>query len=191
MAQSHFTTHEVAKFCDVTVPGVIRWIKTGKLRAYKTPGGHRRIEPGDLMEFMKRFGLPIPPELLLAQGKRVLAVDDEQEVLYVVERVVKKLLPEAEFQTAANGFEAGQKSAEFLPQLVFLDLMLPGIDGFKVCQALRKNPKTKNIKILAMSGLPEAEVKERILAAGADAFISKPFDVPKLEKIIAHLIPTA
>lgn len=58
-----FTTFEVANFCGVTMAGVIRWVESGKLKAYKTPGGHRRISRPDLMAFMFRYGLPIPSQL--------------------------------------------------------------------------------------------------------------------------------
>ena len=58
-----FTTHQTAKLLGVSLPTVINWVKEGKLNAYRTPGGHRRIRRGDLHAFCVAYDLPVPPKL--------------------------------------------------------------------------------------------------------------------------------
>ena len=58
----YYTTHEVSQLLGVSLPAVINWVSAGRLRAFRTPGGHRRIEREDLIAFIRRFGLPMPDE---------------------------------------------------------------------------------------------------------------------------------
>jgi two-component system response regulator RpaA len=72
------------------------------------------------------------------------------------------------------------------PAVVVLDLNLPGVDGFRVCEMIRKDPRLQHTKILAISG--DAEFEKKILAAGADDFAAKPFQMESLRKKIRRLI---
>ncbi|MBI4668942.1 MAG: helix-turn-helix domain-containing protein [Elusimicrobia bacterium] len=104
-----FTTHDIARICAVTIPGVIRWIEEGKLKAYKTPGGHRRILAPDFLDFLKRYQMPIPLEVEGWNKKRVLVVDDDAPVRQVLKRIISRIGSDIEIQEAADGFEAGHK----------------------------------------------------------------------------------
>ena len=64
MAHKVLTTHQVAKECNVHHTTVINWVTEGKLKAYTTPGGHRRISEEDLVKFMKKYEIPIPDKIL-------------------------------------------------------------------------------------------------------------------------------
>jgi DNA-binding response OmpR family regulator len=75
-----------------------------------------------------------------------------------------------------DGFEAGIKVTSFKPGLIVLDLMMPGIDGFEVCRRIKGDRSTANVKVLAVTGYDTPENRERIIAAGADAYMTKPLD---------------
>jgi excisionase family DNA binding protein len=60
MAEQAFTSGEVAQMCAVSKTTVIRWVDSGRLGAFQTPGGHRRVLAQELHDFMKRYGIPIP-----------------------------------------------------------------------------------------------------------------------------------
>ena len=73
-----FTTFEAAKLCHVSPLSIINWVNAGRLAAFRTPGGHRRIRREDLIFFMRENGLPLPDDLMPGAGrKKVLIVDDE------------------------------------------------------------------------------------------------------------------
>jgi two-component system OmpR family response regulator len=184
MDKPYYTTHEISRILKVDFTTVIDWCDQGKLLCYKTPGGHRRVRPVDLYAFMRRFGFPIPEELSAVAPLKMLVVDDEDAVRSTVSRMLKLTWPEAEVETAKDGFEAGKKTALLRPDAIVLDINLPGLDGFKVCELIRTDPLTSHSRILAISGNPDPQYQTRILAAGADVFLSKPFE---LEDLVARL----
>src|SRR5687768_13077245 len=93
-----FTTFEVGRLCQVYHTTVINWINKGQLKASVTPGKHRRIQRIDLMDFMLRFNVRIPPELQ-EQRKRVLVVDDDRAMLRLIETAFSRHLTSADIQT--------------------------------------------------------------------------------------------
>jgi CheY-like chemotaxis protein len=75
------------------------------------------------------------------------------------------------------------------PDLILLDLLMSGQDGFAICRQLRADPTTSHIPILAVSAWSESRVRTKIMAAGANAFLEKPFSASKLEEYIEYLLP--
>jgi len=184
-----FTTYEVSRYCSVDLSTVINWIDQGRLLAYKTPGGHRRVRREDLVHFLKEYRMPVPGDLVKRQKSRILIVDDERAVVDLVVRAIGKLKKKCEVDTAFDGFEAGRKLITFEPDLVILDLMLPGIDGFKVCKNIKMDKRTKHIKVLAITGFDTPENRKKILSVGANDYLPKPLEVNDLLARIEKLLP--
>jgi CheY-like chemotaxis protein len=90
--------------------------------------------------------------------------------------------------TARDGIEALEQAREGHPDLMLLDLMLPRLSGERVCQELRSDPRTRTLPIVVLSARVQEAERLRALAAGADAFIAKPYDMARLvEEIHARL----
>ncbi|MCD6521062.1 MAG: response regulator [Anaerolineae bacterium] len=176
------TTGEVAKYCHVSHVAVWKWIKSGKLPAYRLPGGHYRIERGAFKEFLRKHGIPIDPKFFGRTRKRILVIDDDPPVLEVVSRAFEQFAQEVEVATASDGFEAGLQVATFQPDLLILDLMMPRLDGFAVCRLVRQDPRTAHVKILILTAYGSHENIQRALEAGADDFVHKPVDIATLQK---------
>jgi len=118
---------------------------------------------------------------------KILVVDDEP----FVHDFVKDALSgknNIEIKSVYDGFLAGITINEYLPDLIILDLLLPGVDGFKVCTEIKKSPKFKNIKILAVTGYDSPEYKEKILSAGADDYLPKPIDLKIFREKVNQLL---
>ena len=180
-----YSTHDVAKICSVTPTTVIRWIEDGLIPAFKTVGGHRRVRREDLEKVCRDRNIPFN----LATGDevgRILVVDDEPVVLDLVRDVVKDLSQEFDVEVARDAFDAGRLVAVFRPQLIFLDLMMPGVDGFEVCKRLKAEPTTANSEVIAVTGYYTEANMERILAAGAVACLKKPLDVMEVRGKLAE-----
>src|SRR5512134_3901506 len=77
---------------------------------------------------------------------------------------------------AENGFQAIEKAKQLLPDVILLDIMMPGMTGFEVCERIRSDPQIAEIPIVVLTALDDRESLLRALKAGADDFISKPFD---------------
>lgn len=183
-----FGTTELARMCHVTPPTVGRWIEEGKLPYFTTGGGHRRVWASDVVAFLREHNIPIPEELQAGGKTKVLIVDDEESTRRLISRVLLESYPQAEIHEAADGFEAGRKITQMLPALVILDVMLPGMDGLKVCKMIRSDPRLNGIRILAISGYDAEETRKSCLQAGADDFLGKPFDLQELKKRLTRFI---
>ncbi len=185
-----FTTYQIAAMLNVDITTVINWINDGRLAAYKTPGGHRRVNISNLIRFLRKYKMPIPEDFAdderkFAPAKKILIVDDDKEVIEYIGRVIERYFSEVKVEFAMNGFLAGEKIAAFKLDLIILDIKLPGIDGFEVMKRLKKG---KKMKILAITGYPSAEVKSKILDAGAIEYLVKPFAPKEISEKIRNLL---
>lgn len=188
MAKDFYTTHQVSKFCNVYPTTVINWVKEGMLPAYTTPGGHRRIKGEDLIKLMKKNNMPIPEELIKGNKNRVLVIDDDPKILRMINTVLSTE-KDLEVLTADSGFQAGLTVSIWMPDIILLDMLMPDIDGFKVCRQLKSDEKTKDIPIIAVTVLKDPKEIKKMNSCGITAYISKPFKAQDLvKKIKAHLL---
>jgi two-component system OmpR family response regulator len=174
--RAFYTTFEISQICGVNPTTVQNWVKGNKLRAFQTPGGHRRVRREDLVAFMKEFGMPLPVELT-QDPPLIMIVDDEIEILDMLESLMKSGDADFNIAKAQNGVEALLMIGERKPDLLILDILMPGMNGYEVCKKLKSSPGTQNIKIVAISGDHSTAVKERILSSGADLFFTKPLEI--------------
>ena len=182
MKKEYYTIPEAAKRCAVGRTTMWRWVKSGKVKAVATPGGQHRIWKSDLQSLLSRLGSRATPEPgkvahenpSLKSPVRILVVDDDASL----RKMLSRTLQQHGFQTdvAADGFEAGVKLVQFNPDLVLLDLYMPGMDGFEVCKRIKENPSTSRINVLAITGYDTEENRARIMAAGADSYLIKPLE---------------
>jgi len=182
------TTGQIAQFCHVTHRGVLKWVESGKLKAYRTPGKHSRVSVEDFLSFLKEYKMPIPSQL--QEGpilKKVLIVDDYKGIVHSLRRILQ-MENKYIIEVAYDGFDAGKKFTVFQPDLVILDIYMPGLDGYQVFANIRNDTKNKNTKIIIMSGVNEPSVIEKIKDLGADGFLQKPFKNETLKEQIKGLL---
>ncbi len=153
-----FSTHSAARFCRVTPMTIIRWIEEGRIRAYKTPGGHRRIMRADLEQFCRTNGIPMQWEERVETGgtRRILVVDDDPQVVDAILDAVFDDQRESqddayEVQHTDNLFDAGRLIAGFRPHVVFVDLNLPGIEPQRLARSIRVDPATNGARVVGIS----------------------------------------
>ena len=190
MDKKTLTTYDIAEHCQVTPRTVIQWINEGKLKAYRTPGNHSRVSVEDFLDFLKKYNMPVPAELSgeeFRPKKRILIVDDDEGMVNSLERffIREKIY---DLEVAYDGFEAGQKFSVFKPDLIILDLKIPGLNGDKLCSHIRSNPANKKVKIILISGLIEVHESGPIKELGADAYFVKPFKTEALKEKIQMLL---
>ena len=116
----------------------------------------------------------------------ILIVEDEITTSQLVKIVLKK--QGYRVVTATTGPEALRIADDLKPDLILLDIVLPGMDGFQVCQYLRKNPNTARIPVIMFSGLDRPADQRNAFAAGSDDYLTKPVKMTDLlEKVRANL----
>jgi excisionase family DNA binding protein len=188
MLEKPLTTGEIAEFCHVTYRCVLMWIEEGKIKSYKTPGGHNRVCGEDFLGFLKDHNMPVPEELRgIVRKKKILIVDDDDNVIRSVQRVLK-MEKGYEVETAVDGFDAGRKIVEFDPDMVLLDIRMPGMDGYEVARRIKQMPEGAKIKIIAISAYFKEEGRQTILSIGADACMDKPFNNEQLVEKIRDIL---
>jgi len=189
---------EMAQKADVLVSTIRYYTDIGLLKAAATTeGGHRLYEEASTMDRLSKIKRMVAKGMTLPEiqsqidqevaTKKILVVDDEPEVVEFFKDLLADQFPH-QLQSASDGFSAGRLVQIFLPDLVILDLLLPGIDGFQVCQMIRKDPETSSTKILAVTGYDSLDIKEKIIQSGADDYLGKPLEYQAtLDKIIKLL----
>ena len=118
--------------------------------------------------------------------KRILYVDDEADIREVAQMSLE-LEPGLEVRCAASGPEALVEAADWLPDLIMLDVMMPGMDGPTTLAQLRARPETASIPIIFITARTQAQEVEGFLALGAIGVIAKPFDPMQLGSQVREL----
>lgn len=110
---------------------------------------------------------------------RILVVDDLVENTLILEGFLE---PKGFAVTVTHNGEAALRSVEeSLPDMILLDLMMPGMNGFEVCRRLKKDPRTRHIPVIVLTGMSDRESNVKAVEAGADDFLHKPFDSALLD----------
>lgn len=166
----YLTPNETAGLLMVA-PATLRvWADKGLLKAHTTAGGHRRFLREDVERFQRERG---------HDGQRILIVEDEVPLTRYLSALLNGF-DHVETAVAGDGFSAGHLVHAFHPDVVLLDLMMDGVDGFQVCRQIKSDPATRQIRVIAMTGYPSPENIERILKAGAEVCLGKPLDEESL-----------
>lgn len=117
----------------------------------------------------------------------ILAVDDDEDNLLLLAYVLEPL--GCSLITAVDGLSALRKAQTYHPDLILLDILLPCIDGREVTTQLKRDPKTRNIPVIAVTALASTQDKRCILQSGCDDYISKPYMIDDIETIVRRHLP--
>lgn len=180
------STFDVASMLEVDPGSVANWIDSGRLKAYRTPGGHRRVSDEDLLAFLRQHNMPIP-QRLVQKTVKIVIVDDEPAITEMVARAIGLSHPEYQIHQAHDGFQAGSMIATLRPDVVILDLRMPGMDGFSVCRQIKEQEQTRHAAVVAMTAYPSPEAEAEILRCGAKACLAKPLDFGRLVQKVEAL----
>lgn len=118
------------------------------------------------------------------QGRKILIVDDDADVRDVIADALRLSEIEYEIETACDGLDAGMKLERFGPEVVILDVNMPGMDGLEMCERIRRRSDLDGTKILVLTAYPEEGHAEKSLLYGADLFLTKP---QRIDTLLAHI----
>ena len=122
--------------------------------------------------------------------RKILLVDDEHSVLDVIEAILSRS-GVAEIRRAEDGDQALEMANAWRPDLAIVDVLMPTVNGYEVCLALKENPLTRNTKVVMVTGLDQDFDRDKALnEVGADGYLSKPFTASALmNEVLAQLGP--
>jgi excisionase family DNA binding protein len=176
------TTFEAARYCHVH-PGTIKnWIRKESLKAFKTPGGHRRIYKKDLDKFLQDKSIPARAAHS-GLRQRVLIVEREYKNREEISKLLHRWQGLFEITAVSNGFEAGEMLIAFKPELVIIDPALSGLEPDELCDHIRNVLYPDTVRIVALN--VDQDENESM---NADSVLEQPLEIMKLKQELEKLL---
>ena len=162
-----FTASDAARFCQVDLKTIHNWADKGEIRHFRTPGRHLRFRRLDVLDFLRKYGYPIPEVLRLGKPK-VVAIDEDANVLAALRRVLSRRFDLTTFQ---DPFDALVAIGNLQPDAIVLDIKTAGINGLHLLERLKAIEATAHIRTIVYSS--HEDMRKPALEAGAYDFIVK------------------
>lgn len=171
------TTREAAKLLGASVRTIQLWVEGDRLKAWKTPGGHRRVLRTSVEEMLANRHRMSGGNL---RKFEVLLVDNDPVQLTAMEKTLAKLGPDTHLRTAADGYEALIRVGETRPDLLVIDLVMPGLDGYRLMKTLVREAATQPLQIIVLTALTQEEVVAQGGLPDGVSLLHKPLRVASL-----------
>lgn len=167
------------------MPTVQRWVDAGRLKAWKTLGGHRRVdgESADALFQNQDDGVLIVDQEPLT----VVVVDDNPDDCDIITALVEANLPSASITVARNGYEGLLKIGKLQPDLVITDIVMPKMDGLELLAQLVLHTQSKPPVVLAVSSLDREQVNKRGVLPDEVTLIQKPLEPARFAEALAAM----
>jgi excisionase family DNA binding protein len=179
-----YSTAEVARRLGVSVPTVQRWVDSGHLKAWKTVGGHRRIDAHSAEDFFRSHGQLLREAPVVGAGAspglQVMIVDDNPDDRDLLSAMVESVLPQAAISLAENGFQALVAIGQAAPDIVITDITMPHMDGLEMIRQLSSQCVVRPRLIVAVSSRTPAQIRKLGGVPPDVKFLAKPVDPTRM-----------
>lgn len=181
-------TFEAARLLGLSVGTVQSLVEQGKLEAWKTSGGHRRISLDSITQYLERQGKTLPPTEQNDDPVRMLVVDDDQVVLQVIKACIDKWMLPIECIFLTSAVKALLDIGQIKPDLLLTDLRMPGVDGFDLLHTLKDQPAFASLVIVAMTALSPEEIGARGGLPETSVLAPKPMNLQWLHGFLSAMV---
>ncbi len=182
------TTNRIAGLIGVSERTVANWIDRGHLDAHRTPGGHRRVSPDELVQFLHAREMPVPKEL--QSERRVLIVEADAQVARVLQSYLNPEITGYSVTWMADALSALMHIGHNKPHVVLLDILMPGMDGLEVCRKIRANPDLAEVRVIFVTRYTDIDPDSICRDTGAIGVLLKPIRGPELNEAVAKALST-
>ncbi|MDR7377800.1 excisionase family DNA binding protein [Rhodoferax ferrireducens] len=203
--EDHYTTIEVARMLGLAVRSVQLMVDRGELEAWKTPGGHRRISRQSVERWRSGERSAAPAVEAPAAGTadvasaiarhgrmagpvKLLLIEDSMHFQNLVSLLVRRQFPTVELQTASDGIAGLIMAGQFQPDVLMVDLLLPGIDGATLLAGLRAHPLFGKLQVIVITSLSPSELAPYTFALDGVPVVHKPQLVADLPPLLAQCL---
>jgi excisionase family DNA binding protein len=184
-ASAHYSTLQVARLLGMAVRSVQMMVDRGELEAWKTPGGHRRISRESVQRWrasrqgavLRAGAAAAPGEAVSAAAavvQRVLLIEDSKHFQNLVSLLLKRSFPQVELHVADDGIAGLAMAGQLQPDVLIVDILLPGIDGATLITSLRSHPQFKRSQLIVVTSLDEAQRAAYAFALEGVPVVHKP-----------------
>lgn len=189
------STTEAAQRLGMAVRSVQLMVDRGELQAWKTPGGHRRILRSSIDAWLQlRGGAPVTAGGVAASPERpltLLLIEDSVHFQNLISLVVKRELPDADLHIASDGIAGLALAGRLEPDVLLVDILLPGIDGAALITSLRSHPQFAASRLIVVTSLDEAQREPYRFALEGVPVVHKTALVTALPPLLARAVATA
>jgi len=195
-----YTTIEVAGLLGMAVRSVQLMVDRGELDAWKTPGGHRRISRASVERWLASRQSGIRPGAEVGtsarrdasrRGPRVLLIEDSVHFQNLVRLLLAQKFPQVELHIADEGFAGLAMAGQLQPDVLLVDILLPGIDGATLITSLRSHAQFKHSRLIVITSLDEGQREPYSFALAGVPVVHKPQLVAELPSLLAEALGTA
>ena len=200
-AADHYSTLEVARLLGMAVRSVQMMVDRGELEAWKTPGGHRRISRDSVQRWRaarqgalaptaapRRAEAPaapaVPPVRAAARVQRVLLIEDSAHFQNLVTLLMRQSFPGVELHVADDGIAGLALAGRLQPDVLIVDILLPGIDGATLITSLRSHPQFSASRLIVVTSLDEQQRAPYAFALEGVPVVHKPALVTALPPLL-------
>ncbi|HEY5559639.1 MAG TPA: response regulator [Steroidobacteraceae bacterium] len=181
------STRDAADRLGVSLRTVQLWSEAGLLRAWKTPGGHRRILTSSVDELLQRRGGEIARRAA-DDNYQVLVVEDEPDFRRLFELHLRSWQLPIALQCVPSGFDALVRIGASRPDLLITDLRMPGIDGFEMLRALSASGAISELEVIVVTALTDHTINERGGLPDGVTVLHKPLRFAQLRRHLGQLV---
>jgi len=167
MSPDFFNASDAAKLCQVDLKTIHNWVEKGEIKHFRTPGRHLRFRRLDIIEFLQKFGYPVPNTLKISKPK-ILAIENNELIVATLQRVLSRRF---DLTVSKDPFDALITIGILEPEAIIIDTNSIITDGIELIHRLRNNPLTTHIKIVVFSETDD--LANPSILAGAHDFIPK------------------
>ncbi|WP_404302939.1 response regulator [Alicycliphilus denitrificans] len=203
------STRDVARALGLAVRSVQLMVDRGELQAWKTPGGHRRIERDSVLRWLRQrreqpAGASVPPEhpqptpspapdpapdpAVVPRRPRVLLIEDSTHFQNLVRLLMEHHFPQVELHVAGDGIVGLAMAGELRPDVLLVDLLLPGIDGATLVARLHSHPLFQCSRLIVVTSLDEQQRSAYAFALAGLPVVHKPRLVQELPALLAQML---
>ena len=193
-ADDELTTRDVAHRLGLAVRSVQLMVDRGELQAWKTPGGHRRIARASVERWQQQRGSPqLPaapaqgvaaPARSAGRAPRVLLIEDSRHYQNLVSLLVRQRFPQVELHVADDGIAGLALAGQLQPEVLLVDILLPGIDGATLITALRSHPAFAASRLIVVTSLDGEALAPYAFALQGVPVVHKPRLVAELPALL-------
>ncbi len=183
------TTSEAAEVLSISVGTVQLWVDTGLLEAWKTPGGHRRITRESINRMLHQKPTVAATAAVVPSGGplRVLVAEDDPDLRLLYQTILRTWPIGPVLEVVDNGIDALMAIERFRPDLLFIDLDIPGVDGFQMLKILNSKAEYAGMTAVVVTGLSRADINLRGGVPDNFLVLPKPISFEKLLSIASAL----
>jgi len=160
--KNYYTTGQAAKLLDVTIRTVQMWVDEGRISCWLTSGGHRRLDKDSVDAFIQaptnKNDYAFDDSMDVAH---ILLVDDSKSDSRLLRKLILKISPDARIEDADDGYEALLKIGRRCPDMLFVDLEMPNINGFQMLESLSQHYESEETSVFIMTSYNPQELKDK------------------------------